>query len=152
MKITTFAKAYRFSTNIRHCSLLVMVYSHEAQHPIAKTKDDVEGTIIVRLSAKICLYIILCLLEMYIMIHNNTIYISYSHDHVERRSGKSSRSLSARIIKFMNSSTSVPTKVTDDPIALAFIMSEFRTYEQHKQVTYVLGRYNHLILVMKLLC
>ena len=70
------------------------------------------------------------MLHMYLMIPYN--FLS-THNYVEdQSSGKSSKSLSSRIIGII--STSVPTKVTDDPARFAMIMSEFRAYEQHKQV------------------
>ena len=43
--------------------------------------------------------------------------------------------------------TSVPTKVSDDPTVFAMIMSEFRLYEQHKQVRLAVYEINILHLI-----
>lgn len=43
-------------------------------------------------------------------------------------------SMSSRVIDYLRES-SVHSKVTDDPVIFAMIMSEFQAYEQHKQVS-----------------
>ena len=59
----------------------------------------------------------------------DTLFIT---DHM---TGKPSKSFYNRVIGYLSDSmTSVPIKVTDDPVVFAMIMSEFRVYEQHKQV------------------
>ena len=45
---------------------------------------------------------------------------------------KSNKSMSSRVINYLSESSSVPTKVSDDPAVFAMIMSEFRHYEQLK--------------------
>ena len=45
---------------------------------------------------------------------------------------KSNKSMSSRVINYLSESSSVPTKVSDDPAVFAMIMSDFRLYEQLK--------------------
>ena len=40
--------------------------------------------------------------------------------------------MSVRVIYLLSDSRSIPTKVCDDPVVFAIIMSEFRLYEQLK--------------------